>query len=203
MDKVKKRKSLSKEKSLEISFLGTYFPWYYATAYTRMEDNMTLHIEYETDIKLDLDYRPLIEKVVNAALDYVNCPYEIELNVILSDNAAIQEINKEYRNIDAPTDVLSFPFIEYAEPGDFSNVEDYDDNFHPETGELLFGDIIVSVEKVMSQAKEYGHTIERELAFLIAHSMLHLSGYDHMEDEERVIMEQKQSEILESLGITR
>lgn len=164
---------------------------------------MTLHIEYETDIALDLDYHPLIEKVVNASLDYVKCPYEIELNVILSDNAAIQEINNEYRKIDAPTDVLSFPFIEYDEPADFSDLEDYDDNFHPETGELLFGDIIVSVEKVMSQAKEYGHTIERELAFLIAHSMLHLSGYDHMEEEERLTMEQKQSEILNLLGITR
>lgn len=168
-----------------------------------MEEDMTLNIEYETDIKLDLDYQPLIEKVVNASLDYVKCPYEIELNVILSDNAAIKEINNEYRSIDAPTDVLSFPFIEYSEPGDFSKVEDYDDNFHPETGELLFGDIIISVEKVMSQASEYGHSLERELAFLIAHSMLHLSGYDHMEENEREVMEQKQSEILDSLGITR
>lgn len=164
---------------------------------------MTLHIEYETEIELKLEYRPLIETVVNAALDYEECPYEIELNVILTDNEAIQEINKEYRSIDAPTDVLSFPFIEYEEPSDFSKLEECDDNFHPETGELLFGDIIVSVEKVMSQAEEYGHSLERELGFLIAHSMLHLCGYDHMEEEERKVMEQKQRDILESLGITR
>ena len=164
---------------------------------------MTLHIEYETDITLNLDYESIIHTVVNAALDYENCPYEIELNVILTDNASIQEINHEYREIDAPTDVLSFPFIDYQNPSDFSNLEDCDNNFNPETGELIFGDIIVSVEKVMSQAEEYGHSTKRELAFLIAHSMLHLCGYDHMEEDERIVMEQKQSEILNSLGITR
>lgn len=164
---------------------------------------MTLHIEYETDVSLDLDYEDIINTVVNAALDYEDCPYEIELNVILTDNASIQEINRDYRNIDAPTDVLSFPLIYYQVPSDFSKVEDSDDNFNPETGELLLGDIIVSVEKVMSQAEEYGHSIKRELGFLIAHSMLHLCGYDHMEEEERTVMENKQREILDSLGITR
>lgn len=164
---------------------------------------MSLHIEYETEIELQLDYESLIERVVNASLDYVECPYEIDLNVILTDNEEIRKINNEYRNIDAPTDVLSFPFLNYTEPGNFDNVEEEEDNFHPETGELLFGDIIISVEKVIGQAEEYGHSTERELAFLVAHSMLHLSGYDHMEEEERLVMEQKQREIMDILGINR
>lgn len=164
---------------------------------------MTINIEYETDIPIGIEYETIINRVVNEALDHEQCPYEVEVSVILTDNESIREINKEYREIDSPTDVLSFPLINYDIPSDFSNVEESDDNFHPDTGELLFGDIIISVEKVISQAEEYGHSLERELGFLVAHSMLHLCGYDHMEEEERNIMEQKQREILEPLGITR
>lgn len=165
---------------------------------------MTLNFEYETDIQLNLDYEPLIRKVVEKALDTEGCPYEVELNVILTDNREIQAINKEYREVDAPTDVLSFPLVDYNTPSDFSHLEEEsDDYFNPETGELLLGDIILSVEKVIGQALEYGHSRERELGFLIAHSMLHLFGYDHMEEEERTVMEEKQSAILDSLGITR
>ncbi|MGN6710918.1 rRNA maturation RNase YbeY [Anaerocolumna jejuensis] len=165
---------------------------------------MTLNFEYETEIKLDLDYEALIEKVVEEALDAEGCPYEIELNIILTDNKEIQAINKEYREVDAPTDVLSFPLVDYSSPSDFSHLEEAaDDYFNPETGELLLGDIILSVEKVMGQAVEYGHSEERELGFLIAHSMLHLFGYDHMEEKERAVMEEKQKMILDSLGITR
>lgn len=94
--------------------------------------------------------------------------------------------------------------IEYEKESDFSHVEDsVEDYFNPESGELILGDIIISVEKVIEQAEKYGHSRERELAFLIAHSMLHLCGYDHMVDEERVIMETKQREILEGAGYTR
>ncbi|WP_313129023.1 rRNA maturation RNase YbeY [Anaerocolumna sp.] len=165
---------------------------------------MTLNLEYETEIKLQLDYESIIPKVVDKALDLEECPYDIELNVILTDNKEICDINKEYRNIDAPTDVLSFPMIEYETPGDFSILEDEDnDSFNPETGELLLGDIIISVEKVMEQASEYGHSEERELAFLTAHSMLHLFGYDHMEEVERNVMEEKQRQVLEELKIYR
>jgi probable rRNA maturation factor len=165
---------------------------------------MTLNLEYETEIKLQLDYESIIPKVVDKALDLEECPYDIELNVILTDNKEISDINKEYRNIDTPTDVLSFPMIEYETPGDFSILEDEDnDSFNPETGELLLGDIIISVEKVMEQAAEYGHSEERELAFLTAHSMLHLFGYDHMEEVERSVMEEKQRQVLEELKIYR
>lgn len=165
---------------------------------------MTINIEYETNIILDIDYKDIILSVVKKALELEDCPYEIELNIILSDNNGIWEINKTYRNMDKPTDVLSFPMIEYETPSDFSSLEDSSlEYFHPETGELLLGDIIVSVEKVMEQAKEYGHSLKRELAFLIAHSMMHLCGYDHINEEERLVMEEKQEEILKRLHIGR
>ncbi|MBQ9120042.1 MAG: rRNA maturation RNase YbeY [Lachnospiraceae bacterium] len=165
---------------------------------------MTIHIEYETEILLKVDYKPLIEQVVNAAMDYEACPYEAEVNVLLTDNTEIHELNREYRQIDAPTDVLSFPAVDYAAPADFDALEEAAmDYFNPDTGELMLGDIVISVEKVMAQAEEYGHSPERELGFLVAHSMLHLFGYDHIEDDERVVMEKKQREILEGINLTR
>lgn len=165
---------------------------------------MTINIEYETEKKLDIPYESIIRDIIPAALDYEECPYEAEVNVILTDNAAIQEINREQRGIDAPTDVLSFPMVDFEEESNFDHVEDYvEDYFNPETGELMLGDIVISVEKVMEQSENYGHSLERELAFLIAHSMLHLCGYDHMEEEEREVMEQKQREILAQEGYHR
>jgi probable rRNA maturation factor len=164
---------------------------------------MTLNLDYETDIKVEVDYEAIITKVVEKSLDMEECPYEVELNVILTDNKEIQEINKNYREMDKPTDVLSFPMINYENPADFTKVEEDDDNFNPETGELLLGDIIISVEKVLEQAEEFGHSKERELAFLTAHSMMHLFGYDHMEEDERITMEEKQTNVLQELGILR
>lgn len=165
---------------------------------------MTYNIEYEAEIQLDLPYREIVEAVINEAVDYEHCPYEAEVNVILTDNNAIREINKEYRDVDAATDVLSFPMIAYETPADFSGIEDdIEDYFNPETGELILGDIIISVEKVMEQADKYGHSTKRELAFLTAHSMMHLFGYDHMVPEEAAVMEKKQNEILENIHISR
>ena len=149
-------------------------------------------------------HEDIIRDVVNESLDYEKCPYEAEVNVILTDNQAIQEINREHRQIDAPTDVLSFPMVDYEAPSDFDHVEDaVEDYFNPETGELMLGDIVISVDKVEEQAEKYGHSQTRELAFLVAHSMLHLCGYDHMEEEERLLMEARQNEILERRGYTR
>lgn len=169
---------------------------------------MTINIEYETEIKLDVDYETIIRQVVEKAVDYEKCPYEIEVNVVLTDNEAIHEINKEYREIDRPTDVLSFPMIDYEKPSDFDALEAlFDENpedyFNPDSGELILGDIIISVEKVMEQALSYNHSEKRELAFLVAHSMMHLFGYDHMEEEERITMETKQNDVLNLLGIKR
>ena len=164
---------------------------------------MTLFFEEEGTLELPLECESLARKVIEAAIDYVNCPYETEVNLLLTMNNEIHEMNRDFREIDHATDVLSFPMIDYSEAGDFEFLEDSIEYFNPETGELMLGDIVISKEKVISQAEEYNHSVEREFAFLIAHSMLHLFGYDHMEDEERVEMEAKQKEILEQLQILR
>ncbi len=167
---------------------------------------MSCVIEFETDIQLQIDnVEELILKVIDAALDYEKCPYEAEISVTVTDNNSIQAINNEFRDIDKPTDVLSFPMIEYDEVGnfDFLEADEYIYLFNPESGELMLGDIVLSAEKIIEQAYNYMHTQERELAFLVAHSMLHLFGYDHMTENEAKIMEKKQEEILDILGIKR
>ena len=165
---------------------------------------MTIEIEYEAEKKLDLPYEKIIRDVIEEAMDYEGCPYEAEVSVVLTDNPSIQEINRDYRQIDRPTDVLSFPMVDYERPADFCGLEEQaEDYFNPETGELMLGDIIVSVDKVEEQAEKYGHSQARELAFLVAQSMLHLFAYDHMEEEERLVMERKQAEILERRGYRR
>ncbi len=165
---------------------------------------MTINIDCETEDRLKLPYEEIIRNVVLSSLEYECCPYETEINVILTDNAEIRRLNQLYRGIDRPTDVLSFPMLEYDEPSDFSHVEEqYEDCFNPETGELMLGDIVLSVDKIREQAENYGHSETRELAFLVAHSMLHLCGYDHMDDGERERMEKRQREILELGGYRR
>ena len=165
---------------------------------------MSLIIEDESELTINIDYEKIADRVINEALDYEKCPYEVELNLLLNSNENIRKINNEYRNIDSPTDVLSFPMIEYEKPSDFSKLEDSTlDNFNPETGELILGDIIISVPKIVEQAEKYGHSTEREFAFLVVHSMLHLFGYDHMEANDAKIMEAKQEEILNKLEIFR
>lgn len=164
---------------------------------------MTILFEEEGDLTLPIECEAIADRVIEAAADYVECPYEIEVNLLLTMNEEIREMNYNFRDIDHATDVLSFPMIPYDEPEDFEFLEEADECFNPETGELVLGDIVISKEKVVSQAEEYGHSIEREYAFLIAHSMLHLFGHDHMEEEERIVMEKKQKEILEHLGILR
>ena len=165
---------------------------------------MSLSVETEVDVELGFDYEALAKRVIEFALEHEEFPYECEVNLTLTDNEGIREINRTYREIDKPTDVLSFPLINYEKAGDFSALEEnYDDNFNPDTGEIMLGDIIISIEKVKEQADSYGHSIEREFAFLILHSMLHLFGYDHMTEEEAAIMEEKQKIILDKMKIFR
>jgi len=164
---------------------------------------MTVTIEKEVECGFSFDEDELIRTVIEAALDYENCPYDAEVSVTLTDNESIREVNRDFRNLDRATDVLSFPMADYATPADFDSLEEMDDVFNPETGEYMMGDIMISVEKVKEQAEAYGHSEKRELAFLVAHSMLHLMGYDHEEEEERQVMEKKQEEILQNLNITR
>ena len=149
---------------------------------------MTLNIENEVEISLGFDWEKLAEDVISFVIEHEDFPYEAEVNLTLTDNGGIHEINKMYREIDRPTDVLSFPMDEFENSG------------HTEP----LGDIVISIERAEEQAKEYGHSLMRELCFLTAHSTLHLLGYDHENgDEERLAMEHKQEEILDSLNITR
>ena len=165
---------------------------------------MSLFIETEGKEEFDFDIREIAELVVNAVLEHEKCPYETEISLLLTHNDEIHEMNLEHRGIDRATDVLSFPMLDFDHPGDFSIIdEETADVFDPESGELMLGDIVISVDKVLEQAQEYGHSTKREYAFLIAHSMLHLCGYDHMDDEERKVMEEKQRAIMEKINILR
>lgn len=164
---------------------------------------MTVNIDEEVEIKFDFDYINIINKLVRTTAEYVKCPYEIMVNILFVNNDAMQIINKNNRNIDATTDVLSFPLIEYDEPCDFDCIDEQRGAFfEPDTGELLLGDIVISIDKVKSQAVEYAHTEMRELSFLVVHSMLHLFGCDHIDEEDKQ-MESMQREILNMLNITR
>jgi len=165
---------------------------------------MTFYVENEIDAKFDFPIEETVEKVIKKALEYEKFPYESEINVLITNEAGIKEYNKEYRDIDKPTDVLSFPAVDYDFPCDFSYIEnDKMSYINPETNEVLLGDIILCYDKIVSQAKEYGHSELREFSFLIAHSMLHLLGYDHMEENEEKEMFSHQESIMNELGILR
>lgn len=164
---------------------------------------MTIYIENECDVNFDFDYKKIAEDVVNTAMDFVKFPFEAEISITITNDSGIHVINKEFRNIDAPTDVLSFPMIEYPAAADFSKIEEDDDLFNPESGEVILGDIVLNIDRIYKQAEDFGHSVLREYAFLIAHSMLHLFGFDHMTDADAEVMENKQREILDILGISR
>ena len=126
---------------------------------------MSLFMEIETDRKLPFDARKIAELVIETSLDYVKCPYETEVSLLLTTDEEIKEINRMQRQIDRATDVLSFPMADYETPGDFSHLDEDAGLFHPDTGELMLGDIVISVDKVFEQAEEYGHSLLREYAF--------------------------------------
>ncbi|MCI6284653.1 rRNA maturation RNase YbeY [Selenomonas sp.] len=143
----------------------------------------------------ELSFPPEIEENVRAAAEKVGELYGVEngeVSVTLTDNAYIHTLNREYRGIDRPTDVLSFALNESDEP----EVAD-----GPDVNVL--GDLIISVERAKEQAADYGHSVKREIAFLTVHGMLHLLGYDHMEEAERLEMENEQRYVMKKLGIPR
>jgi probable rRNA maturation factor len=161
-------------------------------------------LEVECEVPFSFDYQELAEQVVEFCQEHEHFPYEAEVNLTLTDNEGIREINRTYRQIDRATDVLSFPMLSYEKPGDFSFLEaECDDDFNPDTGEAMLGDIIISVDKVVEQAAQYGHSERREFAFLLVHSMLHLFGYDHIEAADAAVMEPKQREILDAMHLSR
>ncbi len=165
---------------------------------------MTIRVVEEVKVPFEFNYQGLAKQAVLAALEEEGFLYEAEADITLTDNASIRRINQQFRQIDAPTDVLSFPLLSLLGPGDFSGMESQaQDNFNPDTGEAMLGDIIISVEKAVEQAEAYGHSKEREFAFLVVHSVLHLLGYDHMTPQEAACMENKQESILNAMGIVR
>ena len=165
---------------------------------------MTFYVENETEKRLPFSAEEILADVTETVLAAEHCPYEASVNLLMTDGAGIQEYNKNFRKTDTETDVLSFPNLDFKQPGDFTGVEEaFADCFDPDSGELLLGDIILNLDRVEVQAKEYGHSVLREFAFLLAHSLYHLCGYDHMETEEAHMMEEKQEEALQKLGITR
>ena len=143
---------------------------------------------------VDDGLRSFLRRVIRAALDAEGVDVPCEVNVLVTGDRGIHQINLDTRGVDAPTDVLSFPMLAFAEG------EEPDRN---ENGEILLGDIIISLERAKEQAAEYGHSLQREIAFLTAHSMLHLLGYDHIEPEEEAEMFRRQREILLLAGFPR
>ena len=143
--------------------------------------------------------RSFLKKVIRAALDAEGVDVPCEVNVLVTDDAGIRRVNADMRNVDAPTDVLSFPMFD-LEPGDRPSGEDAD----PATGLVPLGDMCISFERAKAQAKEYGHSNRRELAYLAVHSALHLLGYDHMDDGPmKAQMREREETILGPLGLVR
>lgn len=165
---------------------------------------MTLWLENEGEYSFDFSCEDIAAQVIRETMHQENCPYEVEVTLVLTDSEDIRRANREFRGIDRETDVLSFPAVDFAVPADYQTVEEQEDIFlDPDSGELVLGDIMICVPRLRSQAAEYGHGEKREYAFLIAHSLLHLLGYDHMEADEAAQMEARQEQILNALGIGR
>ena len=159
---------------------------------------MSLHIYFENmQDKHLVNYalKILVRDAIEATLAYENVTADCEVSVTFADNEGIRAINREYRQIDAPTDVLSFPLFDYEGESEAPAIDEISN---------MLGDIVISLERAQQQADEFGHSFEREVAFLTVHSMLHLLGYDHVNsDEEEEEMRRRQREILESIGQVR
>ena len=165
---------------------------------------MTFYVENEVEAVFPFNIEQTFERVVREVLAYEKCLYETEISLLITDAEGIRIYNRDYRQTDKETDVLSFPAVDYERPSDFSLVEaDENAYMNPDTQELILGDMILNADRVKQQAQEYGHTLLREFAFLVTHSMLHLLGYDHMEPAEEKEMFRRQEEILHSMGIDR
>ena len=173
---------------------------------------MTFFVDMETEAAFSFDLEKVYQDVARAALTRERFPFEAEISLTVTDGEGIRELNRDARGIDRTTDVLSFPMLDFDAPADYSALYAGlpDEEGHarteltnPDTGEVVLGDIVICADLVKKQAREYGHSEKREFAFLIAHSMLHLLGFDHLSNKEAEAMEGEQRLILDSLGITR
>ncbi|WP_373898896.1 rRNA maturation RNase YbeY [Haloimpatiens sp. FM7315] len=146
-----------------------------------------------------------LKKVISYGLKEEKVNLNCEISLVFVDNETIREINKEQRNIDKVTDVLSFPMIDYPKGKVFKDIYlnyDFDASYFDEKN-LVLGDIVISLERAKAQSEEYGHSFLRETSYLTIHSILHLLGYDHMEDEEKAIMRKREEEILNNFQLSR
>lgn len=158
---------------------------------------MALQIFDEVSCNLDLS---LLQNVYKAFLKHFGFKDFFDVEVTIVDEPTIKEVNNQSRSVDAVTDVLSFPNIQVVFPFCKKNYKDYVDKF---SGNIIFGEIMLCIKKAEEQAEEYGHSILRECAYLFLHGLLHLCGFDHMIDEDKLIMRKHEEEILKSLSITR
>jgi probable rRNA maturation factor len=163
-------------------------------------DETKIFIDNEQNIiKTEDIHTRLLEKTAIACLNSENITIGCEINILITDDVSIKKLNREFRNIDFPTDVLSFPMV-HMQNGKMLPAEgDYD----LDEGLLLLGDIVISIETAGAQALQYEHSLERELAFLVSHGMFHLLGYDHMQKDEESIMLSKQEAVLGRMGLKR
>ncbi len=160
---------------------------------------MTEILNEQSFLEITEEIKNTVNLVCEKVLEYEEFNFNADICITFTDNYNIHILNKEHRGVDSPTDVLSFPMLCFDNDGNaiYNESDFYDDN-------IVLGDIVISTERAAQQAEEYGHSIIREIAFLTAHSMLHLLGYDHVNDEEgEKIMISKQKEILTLLGFTR
>ena len=165
---------------------------------------MTFCVESEWENTLPFSTEETGRLVAKKVLEQENCPFPCVVNVLLTSDESVRELNKEHRGIDAATDVLSFPALSFEQPAGFPAPDMLEPGAKdPETGEVWLGDIVISMDRVLRQAEAFGHSVRREYAFLIAHSMLHLSGYDHVTEEESRVMEAHTEQVLAALHITR
>lgn len=164
---------------------------------------MTLELMNETEASFDFDMEEVARLTVNGVLKHEKFPKEVSVSITIVSEEDMQSINNEQREIDAVTDVLSFPMLPWTEPANYSELDEFEDILDPESGEVFLGDVVLCEQRVRDQAKEYGHSEKREFAFLICHSMLHLLGYDHMVDTDRLLMEAHQEAIMNEINIVR
>lgn len=165
-----------------------------------------IYIENNYDnFELDGDFYKNLEMVIEFALNEEEIDFDTEVSVTLVDNEEIRRINNETRGMDKPTDVLSFPSIDYPQGEVFKEAYDinsFDDSYFDEDA-LVIGDIVLSLDRCKEQSVEYGHSFKRESCYLVVHSILHLLGYDHMNDDDKRKMRAREEDILNKLHITR
>jgi len=159
----------------------------------------------QNKLEITDDFVERLIQVIEFALDEEEVDIKCEVSLLFVDNKEIKEINNDTRGINKETDVLSFPMLEYENKKVFKEIyKDYKFSQSDFDGEeLVLGDIVISLEKALEQSNEFNHSYEREASYLVVHSVLHLLGYDHMEDEEKNIMRSREEEILNKLSITR